>query len=171
MRKSVSFVMFVSILLGITLFSFPSTSTAQSKPDDHVALADVTTGKAFINLGLSDPNRVLRYFTIIEAAMVSLTAQGVKPEFIVTFFAGASPYVSKDRKYIKFQEYEIADKIQAKVKAMSTKGGIRFEQCGYAADALKIDVNSFIPEVTVIGNSMLSAIGYHAKGYLVIRVE
>ena len=171
MRKLLSFLLFITILCGVTLSSLPSISKAQSKPDDHVALAGVTVGKAFINLGLSDPNRVLRFLTIIEAAMGSLTAQGVKPEFIVTFFAGASPYVSKDRKYIKSQEYEIADKIQAKVKAMSTKGGIRFEQCGYTAEVLKIDVNSFIPEVTVIGNAMLSAIGYHAKGYVVIGVE
>lgn len=144
---------------------------AQSKSDDHVALAGVTTGKAFIGIGYGDPNRVLSFLTMIEAAMGSLTAQGVKPEFIVSFFAGAGPYVSKDRKHIKFQEYEIADKIQAKVIAMSSKGGIRFQQCGYSAEFRKIDVNSFIPEVTVIGNSMISAIGYPSKGYVLIRME
>ncbi len=54
---------------------------------------------------------------------------------------------------------------------MSSKGGIRFEQCGDAANLRKIDVNSFIPEVTVIGNGMISAIGYANKGYAVIRMN
>ncbi len=168
MRKHISFLVLATILLGIALCSFPSTSTAQSKPDDHVALAGVTAGRAYIRIGFSDPNKVLGHLTMIEAAMGSLTAQGVKPEFFVAFFGDAVVYVSKDRRYIKLQEYEIADKIQAKVKAMSGKDGIRFEGCGYAAAVRKIDVNSFIPEVTVVGNSMLSAIGYHTKGYVVI---
>jgi hypothetical protein len=171
MKKANIILVLATILLGIALCPFPSTSTAQSKPDDHVALAGVTVGKVFIALGYSDPNRVLRYLTLIEDAMGSLTAQGVKPEFIVTFFGVSSPYVSKDRRHIKFQEYEIADKIVAKVKAMSTKDGIRFEQCGYTAGVLKIDINSFIPEVTVIGNAGISMMGYHTKGYLVLRVE
>lgn len=171
MRKSVSFLMFVSILLGIALCSLPSISNAQSKPDDHVALAGVTTGKAFIDIGYGDPNKILVHLTMIEAVMESLTAQGVKPEFIIAFFGGASPYVSKDRRHITLREYEIADKIQAKVKEMSSKRGIRFEQCGYSANLRKIDVNSFIPEVTVIGNSMISAIGYPTKGYVLIRME
>jgi intracellular sulfur oxidation DsrE/DsrF family protein len=171
MRKSVSFLTFASILLGIALCLFPSISKAQSKPDDHVALAGMTAVKAFIDIGFDNPNKLLGHLTMVEAEMSSLTAQGVKPEFIVAFFGGASPYVSKDRKYITFQEYEIADKIQAKVKAMSSKGGIRFEQCGYSANLRKMDVNSFVPEVTVIGNSMSSAIGYANKGYVVIRMD
>ncbi len=168
MRKQRSILALTTILLAITLCSLPSTSTAQSKPDDHVALAGLTAVKVFIDIGFDNPNKLLGHLTMLEAEMSSLTTQGVKPEFIVAFFGGASPYVSKDRKYITFQEYEIADKIQAKVKAMSSKGGIRFEECGYSANLRKIDVNSFIPEVTVVGNSMLSGIGYHTKGYVVI---
>ena len=68
-------------------------------------------GKAYIRIGFSDPNKVLGHLTMIEAAMGSLTAQGVKPEFIVVFFGDAGFYVSKDRRHIKLQEYEIADKI------------------------------------------------------------
>ena len=51
---------------------------------------------------------------------------------------------------------------------MSGKDGIRFEGCGYSAGVRKIDVNSCIPEVTVVGNTLLSAIGYHTKGYVII---
>ena len=100
-----------------------------------------------------------------------LQAQGLKPKFVLAFRGPASFYVSTDRNLIPLDKQDVADQIASKVKEMSGQDGVRFEQCSVATGALKINNDTILHEVNVVGNSWISLVGYQNRGYAYVQVD
>lgn len=160
-------VMAAAILLG-SIAASPGIGIAQ--PTDQIALQGVASAKSVFDINLSDPERLPTYLQIIRETHDGLQKHGIKPAMVVAFRGPAVRLVSSNRKQFNQEVREslaTADRIIADL----ARQGVRFEACDIAARLFKVDHATILPEVTVVGNTFISLIGYQTKGYAVIPIQ
>lgn len=143
-------------------------STAHAA-DDRLALAGVAEGKIAFDIKEGEGKALLARLDIIEETRQSLIQQGVTPHFILAFRGPATRLVQTDQDKIKAEDRELAAKVAAKIKEMSTARGVDgFEQCSVAVRQQGTSVDKVLPQVRVVGNGFISLMAYQAKGYAYI---
>lgn len=148
----------VVLFLGLVLFPGPA---AAAPPDDRVALAGVTAGKAFFDVNLADADRLILYLKVIGLTRSALAQQQVPPDLVAAFRGPAVKLVVKNDGDAK------ARLIAAHIRKLRAEG-VRFEACAVATALFEVDNDSILPEVTVVGNTFISSIGYQSRGYALI---
>ena len=158
---------FASVLIGVALLlSFPTAYAGEN--DRNSAIAGMTTAKAYYDVNVDTPAKLVKRLMLINTTHEQLVKAGVKPDFIVGFRGKASYFVTKgDDDYIL--EEDQADKLKVREWIERLKGlGIVLEQCLVAAELHDIDHDDFLPQMTLVGNGYISMIGYQARGYALI---
>ena len=154
-----------SLVAAAFLFHFSAARAA----DDRLALAGVTEGKIAFDIKEGEGKALLARLDIIEETRLSLIQQGVTPHFILAFRGPATRLVQTDQDKIKAEDRELAVKVAAKIKEMSTARGVDgFEQCSVAARQQGTSVDKVLPQIRVVGNGFISLMAYQAKGYAYI---
>ena len=153
--------LFIPLLLACT--------GAASAADDHVALNGLSEAKVAFDIKEGEGKALLARLDIIEETRLSLIQQGVTPHFILAFRGPATRLVQTDQDKIKAEDRELAVKVAAKIKEMSTARGVDgFEQCSVAARQQGTSVDKVLPQIRVVGNGFISLMAYQAKGYAYI---
>ena len=97
--------------------------------DDRLALAGVADGKIAFDIKEGEGKALLSRLDSIDETRQSLIQQGVKPHFILAFRGPATRLVQTDQDKIKPEDRELAAKVAARIKEMSTASGVDgFEQ-------------------------------------------
>lgn len=143
---------------------------AEKAPLDRVALQGVKVGKGVFDINLTDALRLPLYLGVIEETLEGLKAQGVKPDLVVTFRGMAVKLVSSERKNFDREQQAALEESDELIKQLATVG-VRFEACAIATRLFGVENKSILPQVTVVGNTFISLIGYQAKGYAVIPIQ
>lgn len=157
---------FLSVLMSFCLPAF-----ADSAPNNHDSLSGLTSAKAVFDVTTADPKKLNFYLNLIGTTADSMKAEGVTPEFVVSFRGPATLFVSTDRKKTKKEDMAMAGNVQKNLAKLGGTPGVKMEQCAVAAKALKVDPKTINPSVKVIGNSWISLIGYQNKGYALVPVR
>lgn len=157
------------VLLASMFITLPS--MADEGLNDKSSLAGLNSVKAIFDITTGNPKKLNFYLKLINDTAKSLQAQGVAPKFVLAFRGPATFYSSDNRDNIKVENIEVADQISEKLTMLNKNSSISLEQCGIAAKALKVDLKTFHPGVTVVGNSWISLIGYQSKGYSLVPVR
>lgn len=137
--------------------------------DDKSSLSGLKEVKVAFDLKEGNPKALLNRLDIIDETRQSLLSQGVTPHFILAFRGPATKLLQTDPDMIKPEDRELAAKVAAKVKEMSSASGIDgFEQCAVAVREQGTKVEKVLPQVHVVGNGFISLMAYQAKGYAYI---
>lgn len=137
--------------------------------DDHVALTGLSEAKVAFDLKDGEGKALLARLDIIDETRQSLIQQGVTPHFILAFRGPATRLVQTDQDKIKPEDRELAVKVAAKIKELSTARGVDgFEQCSLAVRQQGTSADKVLPQIRVVGNGFISLMAYQAKGYAYI---
>lgn len=167
-----SLISFNSMAFAGLLMMFSSTpGMAGPVPDDHAALTGLKTAKVVFDIKQGNPKKLLLRLNLVDETAKGLRAQGVEPQFVLSFRGPATFFVSNDHSRIKLEDVKIADKIAAKIKELGGRSGMALEQCAVATRLLKVDNKTINPAVTVVGNGYISLIGYQNKGYAYVPMD
>ncbi len=140
-----------------------------SAADDRLALAGLSEGKIAFDLKDGDGKLLLARLDVIDETRQSLIQQGVTPHFILSFRGPATRLVQTDQDKIKPEDRELAAKVAAKIKELSTARGVDgFEQCSLAVRQQGTNADKVLPQIRVVGNGFISLMAYQAKGYAYI---
>jgi len=164
-RTGISLVWLFTLLLGAPLLA------SAGEPNDADSLKGLSNARAVFDITTGDPKKLNFYLNLIDNTAKSMNAQGVKTEFVLAFRGPATFYVSNDRKKVKKEDMEVANKISAKLQNLSSNPDMKLTQCAVAAKALKVDTKTINPAVKVVGNSWVSLIAYQNKGYAIVPVR
>lgn len=144
-------------------------ATVAPAADDHAALAGLSEARIAFDIKDGEGKALLARLDIIEETRQSLIQQGVTPKFILAFRGPATRLVQTDQDKIKPEDRELAAKVAAKIKEMSTARGVEgFEQCSIAARQQGTSTDKVLPQIRVVGNGFISLMAYQAKGYAYI---
>lgn len=137
--------------------------------DDHVALNGLSEAKVAFDIKDGEGKALLARLDIIDETRLSLIQQGVAPHFILSFRGPATRLVQTDQDKIKPEDRELAAKVAAKIKELSTARGVDgFEQCSLAVRQQGTSAEKVLPQIRVVGNGFISLMAYQAKGYAYI---
>ncbi len=137
--------------------------------DDHVALTGLSEAKVAFDIKDGEGKALLARLDIIDETRQSLIQQGVAPHFILAFRGPATRLVQTDQDKIKPEDRELAAKVAAKIKELSTARGVDgFEQCSLAVRQQGTNPEKVLPQIRVVGNGFISLMAYQAKGYAYI---
>ncbi|OQY22502.1 MAG: hypothetical protein B6I37_07120 [Desulfobacteraceae bacterium 4572_35.2] len=155
----------ISVVLFVALMITPLVVTASNAaPDDHRALAGLTTGKVVFDVNISSPSTMLLYLNVVQKTIASLKAQGVTPDVILAFRGGAVSVMSKNSELNnEEEENQLIQRVQELKKA-----GAYLETCNVAAEIYAIDKEDIFPGLVLVGNTFASLTGYQNKGYAMI---
>lgn len=157
--------LFLSLAAAAMLMQVPAATAA----DDRAALSGLSDGKIAFDIKDGEAKTLLTRLDIIDETRLSLIQQGVTPHFILSFRGPATRLVQTDQDKIKPEDREMAAKVAAKIKELSTARGVDgFEQCAVAARQQGTNPEKVLPQVRVVGNAFISLMAYQAKGYAYI---
>ncbi|MBO1926430.1 DsrE family protein [Thiomicrorhabdus sp. 6S2-11] len=155
------------VLLALCVFAIKPTFANQSI-NDSVALNGIKEVKIVLLVDLPHPQSAAGYLREIDAMRQSYIQQGVTPKMVLVFQGETVRYLSKNPGEDLTFEFEkdlksIADSV-AKFKEL----GIRMEICSVATNYFKVDNDSILPGMTVVGDSAISMVGWQYQGYKAI---
>jgi intracellular sulfur oxidation DsrE/DsrF family protein len=157
--------LFVSLAAAALLMHVGAATAA----DDHLALTGLSEAKIAFDIKDGEGKALLARLDVIDETRQSLIEQGVAPHFILSFRGPATRLVQTDQDKIKPEDREMAAKVAAKIKDLSTAKGVDgFEQCSLAVRQQGTDAGKVLPQIRVVGNGFISLMAYQAKGYAYI---
>ncbi len=138
-------------------------------PKDTDALHGLKAAKAVFMIAVNNPQRVAGVLSVVKKTETGMRAQGVRPTIVVVFVGPDVAFLTKDRRGISYMDERAVAGVQKAIKKL--KGmGIKLQACGVALKGMNIADDDVIPDVHVVGNGYISAIGYQAKGYSLVPV-
>lgn len=153
----------ITLLFALTLAFSGLTTTAFAAPDDSVALGDLTEGKILFDINLSASASLPLYLNVIQQTYDGLEDQDVTPDFVIAFRGMAVTFITNDA---------ADDALEAQITALAALPNVRFEACAVATGLFGVDNAEILPEITVVGNTFISAAGFGSstKGYATIPI-
>ena len=144
---------------GMLLFlAILAPARAADAPNDREALSGLKTARAVFDVRAPDRERLIFNLELIKETVEGLAAQRVKPQMIVTFRGPGIRLLTRE---------QAADEI-APLIAELRRMGVRFEVCTVATRIFKVDKATILPDVVLVGNSLISLIGYQNQGYALV---
>ena len=154
MRKLV----YLTVVVLFFSLSGKGSALGDGAPNDREALGGLDTGKVVFDIRISDPEKLIFNLELIKETFEGMQRQGVKPVMIATFRGPGVKLLSRGG---------TTDEIRDLVAELKKKG-VRMEVCAVATRVFKVDNSALIPDVVLVGNVLISLIGYQNKGYALV---
>ncbi len=151
------------LTLVLSVFLLPQTVLSQNKGEIQ-ALANLSELKVYFDVKADSASKLEKRFQWIHDTYEQASQKGVKVAIIIGVRSQASFFVTRGDDYIDEEDVLIKVKIDKWLKRFAAME-IPLEQCGISAKLFDIDVEEFLPEMTVVKNSYISIAGYQNKGY------
>ncbi|PLX98978.1 MAG: hypothetical protein C0623_10960 [Desulfuromonas sp.] len=160
----------ISLFVLLIVFSHTSLFAAVVAPDDAAALEGMTTGRAIFDVRTDNPKTLLFILKVIEQTEQGMMGQGVEPDFIISFRGGTLPLLTKKPEVKNVAEKAILKEVRTRLAKMRS-GGMTLEACNVAAGIFEIERKDLDDDLTLVGNSLISLVGYQAKGYALVPMN
>lgn len=139
-------------------------------PDNKHALQGVQATKTVFDVNVGKADKLLLYLTVIRKTYRALAAEGIAPELVIAFRGASVRLLTTETWSFEEEDQASLDKARAILKEFKDTG-IRLEVCSVATDLHKVNNNTVLPELTLVGNTFVSLIGYQSKGYALIPIH
>ncbi|RMF47599.1 MAG: hypothetical protein D6751_02340, partial [Deltaproteobacteria bacterium] len=154
-------------LLLLALFLALGSPVLAAAPNDAAALTGLTSAKAVFDVRTKEPGRLLFIVKVIDETYQSMLDQGVTPDFVVSFRGGTLPLLRKDPDKVNSLERTMLSEVRERIAAWG-KGPVKAEACNVAGRIFKVTPEQLAPGVSMVGNSLISLIGYQNRGYALV---
>jgi intracellular sulfur oxidation DsrE/DsrF family protein len=157
-------------LLLAALFSLPAIAQAEKIIDDSAALKGLDATKSVFLIDFTNPRKTAFYLDIIRGTHEGLVRQGVKPNMVLVFIGETVRYLStKPDDELELEFGEELKSIANSAKALQQKG-VRMEVCAIANRVFKVDNDTILPQMQVVGDGFISLIGWQTQGHKLVPI-
>lgn len=156
-------------LLFYLLFS-QLAAAAPTAPNDQLALAGLQTGKAVFDVTTKDPARLLFTVKVIEETWEGMKSQGVTPDFVISFRGGSLPLLRAHPESMSERDEALLREVRERLNGMQDHL-TRKEACNVAGRLFKVTPDQLASGIHMVGNSLISLIGYQNKGYAIVPMN
>lgn len=158
------------LLMALLVVSIPTARAQDKVPDDAAALAGLTRTQTLFDVSVSTPEKFEWYLRVIHRTYDDLVRQGRTPEMIIAFRGPAVRLITSENWAFSEEDQELLHKASVLLAELG-KMGVRLEACSVATELFKIDVGTFLPGITLVGNTFVSLTGYQNRGYALISIN
>ncbi|MCG8488075.1 MAG: DsrE family protein [Chromatiales bacterium] len=148
------------------------TGLAQAEPtiNDSAALNGVKATKSVFLIDFTNPRKTAFYLDIIRGTHEGLVRQGVTPNMVLVFIGETVRYLST--KPDDTLELEFGDDLKSIAETAKILGqkGVRMEVCAIANRVFKVDNDTILPQMEVVGDGFISLIGWQTQGHKLVPI-
>lgn len=162
-----NFRMLVSLII---LLFCTSTSWAEEKPDDAIALRGVSSGKVVWDINTASPAKLALYLQVIEETYDDLVRQGIVPEMVFAFRGESLKIIGLEHDQVTLAAMPEIKQSAQKIHELMHRPGVRMEACSVAARIFDVDTEKILHGIRPVGNTFVSLIAYQNKGYAIIPI-
>jgi len=157
-------------LLALLLTITPVSAAPQTpQPGDTKSLHGLDSVNSIFMLNIKKPGRLSHVLSVVEKTKKGMRKQGVKARIIVVIIGSSAAFLTRDRRGISYVDQRYVAAVQKGIHKLKELG-IRIEVCNIALQGMDISPANILPDVDVVGNGFISAIGYQAQGYELVPV-
>jgi intracellular sulfur oxidation DsrE/DsrF family protein len=138
--------------------------------NDSASLEGVKNPKTLFDINLTTAKKLELYLTVIKMTYDDISRQGHKPEMVVAFRGGSVRLINSET-WSFSEEDQLSLEKSAAVISELVQLGIKVEACSIATDLFKVDNNTLLPGIKVVGNTFVSLTGYQNKGYALVPIQ
>lgn len=156
----------LTLAMLVTLVAIPAWGAGYGN-----ALKAVKAYDAVFDVSLGNPAEANIVFWAVKNAYEApeVKALSKPPRIAIVFHGPAVKLLSSDKMLFTGAEWTEVEKFQNSLRQMK-KDGVILEICLYAAEVMKVDKNTIIPEIDQVENGFVSVIGYQMQGYAAVRI-
>ncbi len=154
---------YLLLMLVFAVFLLPQTALSQNQ-GDILALANLSELKIYFDVKADSAAKLEKRFQWIHDTYQQASQKSIKVSIVIGVRSRASFFITRGDDYIEEEDVLKKGKIEQWLKRFA-EIGIPMEQCGISAKLFDIEVDEFLPEITVVKNSYISIAGYQNKGY------
>lgn len=136
-------------------------------PNDRAALHGLATGRAVFDVRIGDVKQLLFALKVIDETAAGMSRQGVAPDFVVTFRGATLPLLKRGSAGGSPEERAILAEVHERLAEFRSRK-TPLEACNVAARLFKIEAVDLDPSLQLVGNSIVSLIGYQQQGYVLV---
>ncbi len=141
-----------------------------AQTDDSDALQGVKDTKILFDINLSEAKKLELYLGVIKMTRGDLLRQGQHPDIVLAFRGASVRLVSSELWSFSEEDQQSLEKSALILKELK-ESGVRLEACSIATNLFKVDNNTILPGIKVVGNTFVSLTGYQAKGYSLVPIQ
>ncbi|WP_419174274.1 DsrE family protein [Desulfosediminicola sp.] len=138
--------------------------------NDQDALSGLTETKTLFDINVSEASKLALYLDVINMTYDDLLRQGRTADFVIAFRGASVRLVTTENWSFSDQDQELLKK-SAKLLAELQKRGVKIEACAIAINLFKVDADTLLDGVKVVGNTFVSLTGYQNKGYALVPIQ
>ena len=143
---------------------------AAKEIDDAAALHGVSQTRSVFLIDFNNPRKTAFYLDIIRGTHDGLVRQGVTPNMVLVFIGETVRYLTTEPDDLLAMEHEKElQSIAASAKALKERG-VRMEVCAVATEVFKVDNDTILPEMEVVGDGFISLIGWQTQGHKLVPI-
>lgn len=157
-------------VLCIILSTAALVHAAPEKFKDTVALEGLTRSKTLFDINVNDANKLELYLNVIRQTREDLLRQQIEPEIIIAFRGASVRLITTERWSFTEEDQKSLERSSRLLSAL-LEAGVRMEACSIATNLFKVDNNTLLPGISVVGNTFVSLTGYQTKGYALIPIQ
>jgi uncharacterized protein len=154
---------YLSLVFSLGLFLLPQSVLSQD-PVNMPGLTGLSELKVYFDVKADSAAKLDSRLQWIFDTYEQVSKKGVRVDIVIGFRSKASFFVTSGDEYIDEADIPLKRKIENWLKRFH-KMKIPMVQCGLSAKLLDIELDEFLPEITVVKNGYISIAGYQNKGY------
>ena len=158
------------IIAAAAVLFLAAPAASQTADGNNPALKGLDKVQVYFDVNVKDDTLLAFRMELIDRTIREMAEAGVEVSAVIGFRGGASRFVTVEDHYVLAEELANKKKIQDWVVYFADRGTV-VEQCAIAAEIHQIELQDFMPEVTVVGNGYISMAAYQTSGYAVIPMD
>lgn len=159
----------LACIFAISIF-YGSEGAAAAQINNATALQGVNAPKSIFDVDVGDAKKLLLFLNVIKKTYEDLVSEGFKPDFVLAFRGSTVRLLNSETWSLSEEDEETIKQISSILKQIQSQGS-RLEVCSVATELYKVDNATILPELTVVGNTFVSLIGYQNRGYALVPVH
>lgn len=158
------------LLVVIFILVTAQTGLCEERYTNDRALTGVHSVKAYFDVNVGDPEKLLIRLDLIDRSFAQLQAAGLSPQFVIGTRGAASNFFTVNDRYVLDTDRPYRKAVEDWAKRGGDRG-YRMEQCSIAAKQQEIEPKDFLPSLEIVANGYVSMIGYQAQGFAFVPMD
>ncbi|BHH83806.1 DsrE family protein [Desulforhopalus sp. 52FAK] len=145
--------------------------SAHSKTfNNDISLDGLESTQTIFDINIKDAGKLALYLQVIKMTYDDIVSAGLKPKMVIAFRGPSVRLINSETGLFEEEDQQSLSQA-AGLMAELTQLGVRLEACAIAINLFKVDSETLLPGISVVGNTFVSLTGYQNRGYAIVPIQ
>lgn len=160
-----------TIITFMSCFIIAIAISAKSETyNNDASIAGLESTRTIFDINIKDAGKLALYLQVIKMTYNDIVNAGLKPEMVIAFRGPSVRLINNKTELFEDEDQQSLNKAAIILEELA-RLGVRLEACAIAINLFKIDNETLLPGISVVGNTFVSLTGFQNKGYALVPIQ